>query len=103
MNLLGVGIGAIGAASGDRGGGFATIMSGVVGMVGSVVWMLLGALIIFGGVKMKSLKSYGLSMAAAVLAALPCTSYWCCLIGLPVGIWAIVVLMDQQVKASFTA
>lgn len=101
MNLLGAGLGAVGAASGGS-GGMTTLFSGVVGMVFNVVWMLLGGLIIFGAIKMKNLQSWGLAMASAVVAALPCTSYWCCLLGLPIGVWAIIVLMDQQVKASFT-
>jgi hypothetical protein len=56
--------------------------------------------IIFGALKMKSLESYGLAFAAAILAAIPCISPCCC-IGLPVGIWAAMVLNKPEVKASF--
>lgn len=97
LNLLGTGLGAMGAA---EGGGISGIFSGVIGLVFNVVWLLMGGLVIFGALKMKNLQSYGLSMAAAVIAALPCTSP-CCFLGLPLGIWAIVVLMNQDVKASF--
>jgi hypothetical protein len=31
---------------------------------------------------------------------IPCLSPCCCL-GLPIGIWALVVLLDNNVKASF--
>ena len=102
LNLLGTGLGAFSAASGGS-GGMSTLFSGVIGLVFNVVWILLSGLVIFGAVKMKNLQSWGLSMAAAVVAALPCTNWPCCLLGLPLGIWAIVMLMDQQVKASFTS
>lgn len=99
MNLLGTGIGAFAAASGDSGGA-GSLFSGVLGLVFNVIWLLMGGLVIFGALKMKNLQSYGLAMAAAVIAALPCTSP-CCFLGLPIGIWAIVVLLNQEVKGSF--
>jgi hypothetical protein len=48
---------------------------------------------------MRKLRSYGLVLVAAVLAVVPCTFAW--IIGLPMGIWALVVLMDPEVKAGF--
>ena len=99
MNLLGTGIGAFSAASGDS-AGMGSLFSGVVGLVFNVIWLLLSGLVIFGALKMKKLESYSLSMAAAVVAALPCTSP-CCVLGLPLGIWAIVVLVNQDVKSAF--
>jgi hypothetical protein len=99
MRLLGMGMSGVAVASGDS-SGFAGLMSGVVGLIFSIVWLLMGAVVIFGALKMKSLQSYGLAFAAAVLAALPCTSP-CCFIGLPIGIWAIVVLLNDEVKRSF--
>lgn len=98
--LLVTGVGAMGAASGDP-DGVGALMGGVVGMVMTVVWMLFSAIIIFGGVKMKNLQSYGLAMAAAIIGMLPCTTGWCCLLGLPIGIWAVVILMKPEVKSSF--
>lgn len=100
LRLLGMGISGVAAASGDS-SGFAGLMSGVVGLIFSIIWLLMGAVVIFGAMKMKSLQSYGLAFAGAVLAALPCTSP-CCFIGLPIGIWAIVVLLNDEVKRSFT-
>ena len=99
MNLLGTGLGVMGAAGGAE-GGVGTIFSGVIGMALNVIQLLMGGIVLFGGIKMKSLQSYGLAMAGAVLAAIPCTSP-CCFLGLPIGIWAIVVLMNQQVKSAF--
>ena len=61
--------------------------------------LLMGVLVIVGAVKMKNLKSYGLAMTAAIIAIIPCSP--CCLLGLPFGIWALVVLNDENVKAAF--
>src|SRR5688572_29302837 len=99
MNLLGTGLGAVAAAGGDS-GGVGSIMGGVVGMVWQAICLLMSGLVLFGALKMQKLQSYGLAMAGAVIAAIPCTSP-CCFLGLPLGIWAIVVLMNAQVKASF--
>ena len=53
-----------------------------------------------GGLKMKSLESYSLVMTVSVIAMIPCFSP-CCLIGLPIGIWALVVLSKPEVKSAF--
>jgi hypothetical protein len=62
--------------------------------------LAVGGVIIFGGWKMKELKMYGLAMTASILALIPCISPCCCLT-LPAGIWSLVVLMNQDVKAAF--
>jgi hypothetical protein len=49
--------------------------------------------------KMKKLERYGLAMTASILAMLPCSL--CCVLGLPIGIWALVVLMKPEVKSAF--
>lgn len=62
--------------------------------------LLLSPLVIYGGVQMMRGKSYGLACAAAVIALLPCAT--CCfLIGMPAGIWALIVLNQADVKAHF--
>ena len=62
--------------------------------------LLLAILVIVGGMKMKNLDNYGLAMTAAILGMIPCISP-CCLLGLPFGIWALVVLGRPEVKAAF--
>jgi hypothetical protein len=59
------------------------------------------ALIFFGGWRMRQVKSWGLSVAASVCAMLPLTACCCCIAGLPVGAWSLVVLMKPEVKAAF--
>ena len=68
----------------------------VISFLGSVV---LGPLIIIGAVNMLNLRSHAWATAAAVLAMLPFSVAW--LIGLPIGIWALVVLGNPEVKAAF--
>jgi hypothetical protein len=61
--------------------------------------IILGAFIILGAVQMLRLRSHGLATTAAVLALLPCGPAW--LVGLPVGLWALLVLSTPEVKAAF--
>jgi hypothetical protein len=76
------------------------MLSGAVGVVFNVIAILLSGLILFGAMKMKKLESYGLAMAASIIAMIPCISP-CCLVGLPIGIWALVVLSKPEVKSAF--
>jgi hypothetical protein len=101
LNVLGAGIN-MASMAGQSGTpeGLANMMSGTLGVLSSVIGILIGALIFFGAMKMRTLTNWNLSLAAAILAMVPCISPCCCL-GLPIGIWALVVLLDQNVKASF--
>lgn len=76
-------------------------VSGVVNWALAVLVLVLGGLVIWGGIKMKQLENYGLCMTAAIISVLPC-SFPCCLIGMPFGIWALVILSKPEVKAQFT-
>jgi hypothetical protein len=58
--------------------------------------------VIFGGMRMLQLRSYGLCVLASIVAALPCVSPTCCCgVGGLVGIWSIVVLLTPQVRMMF--
>jgi hypothetical protein len=59
----------------------------------------MSGLVVYGAYKMRRLENHGLAVAAAVLAMIPCSG--CCVLGLPFGIWALVVLNDPSVKAAF--
>jgi len=96
LNALGVTVGA--AEGGDQ--GLANMASGGVGVAQSIVGIIVGVVILMGALKMKDLQSYGFAMTAAILAMIPCVSP-CCLLGLPFGIWAIVILSNAEVKAAF--
>lgn len=97
LNALGTGIGA--SQGGNQ--GMSSMMSGGVGIVFNIVAILMGIIVLLGALKMMKLQSYGFAMAASIIAMVPCVSP-CCILGLPFGIWALVVLMDAQVKAAFT-
>ncbi len=63
---------------------------------------LSGIVIIVAGMKMKGLSGRGLAMTGSVMAMIPCVS-GCCLVGIPIGIWAIITLGKPEVKAAFAA
>ena len=52
--------------------------------------------ILFGAFQMLQLRSYAWAMAAAILSILACS-----LVGLPLGIWALIVLARQDVRETF--
>ena len=62
--------------------------------------LAMSILVLVGSLRMKALRNYEFSMIAALLALLPCVTS-CCLIGLPFGIWAIIVLRRPAVKSQF--
>ena len=72
--------------------GVGMLITGVLGVIGNII-------VLVGSLKMKSLKSYGFSLAAMIIAMIPCTA--CCLLQLPVSIWGLIVLNDANVKNAF--
>jgi len=79
---------------------YVTMMSGTIGVVMSILAIGIGVLVLLGALKMRSLTSYGLALTSSILAMIPCLSPCCC-VGLPAGIWALVVLNKADVKAAF--
>ena len=76
------------------------MLTGRVGVVLGIIGLLMSGVILLGALKMKKLESYGLAMTVSILAMIPCLSP-CCVVGLPIGIWAVVVLSKPEVKAAF--
>lgn len=76
------------------------MLSGPVGAIGSVIGLIFAGFILFGAIRMMALRNYQLAFAASILAMLPCTC--CCVLGLPFGIWALVVLNKPEIKSQFT-
>ncbi|WP_224365719.1 hypothetical protein [Hyalangium versicolor] len=70
------------------------------GIFSSIFQLGLGGVTLFGGLKMKNLESYGLAMAASIIAIIPCFGSCCC-IGIPIGIWSLIILNKPEVKAAF--
>ncbi|MDC0714077.1 hypothetical protein POL68_36770 [Stigmatella sp. ncwal1] len=76
------------AAASSKGGIFVNLLS-----------LALNGLVFFGALKMKNLESYGLAMAASIIALIPCFGCYC--IGIPVGIWSLITLNKPEVKGAF--
>jgi len=75
-------------------GGFEVLIAYALGLARSVT-------ICYGASAMKKLQGRSLAMTAAVLSVIPCLS-GCCILDIPVGIWALVVLNDPYVSRAFT-
>jgi hypothetical protein len=67
---------------------------------GGILWVLLSILALVGAIRMMSLRNYGLAMTSAIVTVIPCVTP-CCLLGQAAGIWALVVLMNNDVRAAF--
>jgi hypothetical protein len=74
--------------------------SGPTHAASGIFALVVSAVIIYGALQMKNLKSYGLAMTSSVLGMIPCSP--CCLVGLPIGIWSLIVLMKPEVKSAFS-
>ena len=79
---------------------YTQIYEGAAGIASSLIGIFVAAFIIYAALKMKDLNQYGLCMVASILAMIPCISP-CCIIGLPIGIWCLVVLTKPEIKAAF--
>jgi len=71
-----------------------------IGIVSDLFGLAMSVLILMGALKMKSLRSYEFSITAAILSMVPCVTP-CCFIGLPFGIWALIILRTPEVKSHF--
>ncbi len=71
------------------------------GQIFAVFFMAISAVIVLiGSIYMIRLKSYRSAMTAAIVSSIPCCSP-CLFLGIPFGIWAIVVLARPDVKSRF--
>ena len=61
-----------------------------------VLWLPLGIFTVIAALKMKQLRAYGLAVAASILAIISMNP-----IGIAIGIWALVVLNQPEVRKAF--
>ncbi len=80
--------------------GYADLAAGAAGVAFCFVGLLVAGFIIYASLKMKTLTQWGLCVAASIIAMIPCISP-CCIVGLPIGIWCLVVLAKPEVKTAF--
>jgi hypothetical protein len=62
--------------------------------------IIASVVILLGGIQMIRLQTWGLGIAASVLCLVPCISP-CVIMGIPCGVWGLVVLCNGKVKDSF--
>jgi hypothetical protein len=75
----------------------------IINLAFTVVGVAGAAFVIYAGMQMMKLRSRTLAFVASILVMIPCFTSCCCLIGIPIGIWSLVVLNKQDVKAAFTS
>jgi hypothetical protein len=68
-------------------------------VVGPIVRLIWGGVVLTGAIQMRSLKNRGFVMASCIVAMVCCNE--CCLLGIPFGIWGLVVINDESVKRYF--
>jgi hypothetical protein len=66
----------------------------------SFLFGLLGLFVFIAAIQMARRRTYGLAMAGSILAMVNVGNLCCCL-GLPFGIWALIVLARPEVRAAF--
>jgi hypothetical protein len=87
-------------ALGNKGDMIPMFVGGTVGTIIAAISIVGAVVITIGGMRMRNLENYGLSMTAAILALIPCFGP-CCLLGIPIGIWALITLSDNTVRIAF--
>ena len=101
MSLVGTGMSAMKSSGSPELDRIIQMSSGGVGVLSGILHIACSVFLLFAALKMKKLESYGVVMAGTIMAMLPCVSP-CCILGLPFGIWSLVVLNQADVKGSFT-
>ena len=76
-------------------------MGGGLGIVQNVISAVAGVIVLMGAAKMQKLQNHQFALTAGIVAMLPCISP-CCVFGLPIGIWALVILNKPEVKSQFS-
>jgi hypothetical protein len=79
------------------------VAQGPVMPVAYVASMICAGLVILGGVKLMKLSGPVLPIVSSIFAMIPCTVGGCCLLGLPAGIWALIVINRPEVRAAMAA
>jgi hypothetical protein len=65
-----------------------------------IILLIAAIFVLYGSLKMKQLTNYRTAMAAAVVAMIPLVGP-CCFLGIPFGIWAMIVLLKPHVRDAF--
>jgi predicted Zn finger-like uncharacterized protein len=103
-SVLGVCAGIFTSAAGPqarRGGGFNNDgFEGIFTIFFYGVMLVASIVVVACSTKMKRLDSYAAAMTASILAVIPCLSP-CFVLGIPFGIWGLIVINQADVKEAF--
>lgn len=66
-----------------------------------IILLIASFFVLYGSLKMKNLTNYGTARSAAIVAMIPLVGP-CCILGIPFGIWAFIVLGRPHVRDAFT-
>jgi hypothetical protein len=104
LNLVGIGASGLSSELGDYGDydRYASFASSGMGIFFAFIGLCVSAFVIWAALKMKNLENRTLAVVASIVAMIPCLGP-CCLIGLPIGIWSLVVLMKPEVQQAFVS
>lgn len=72
----------------------------IIRTIWGILLIVASVFVLYGALQMKKMTNYGTAKAAAVVASIPLLGP-CCLLGIPFGIWALVVLGKPGVKEAF--
>ena len=79
----------------------AELLSGPLVKVLSLAGILTCAFITWAGFQMLKLQSWTACVIANILVMVPCFTSCCCVLGIPLGIWGLVLLFNADVKRAF--
>lgn len=71
-----------------------------VRIIWGAILIMASCFVFYGALQMKQLKNYQIARSAAIVAAIPCLGP-CCLLGIPFGVWALIVLNKPVVQKAF--
>jgi len=72
----------------------------IIRSVWGLILVVASSYVFNGAIKMKNLQNNTTAKTAAIVALIPCLGP-CCVLGIPFGIWALVVLSRPHVKDAF--
>lgn len=70
------------------------------GFVGGAIGLLADTLVILGAIALHRLRNFPLAMTGIIVSLIPCLSP-CLVLGMPFGIWGLVVLLSSEVREEF--
>lgn len=73
---------------------------GPVAIVVQCLFIIVNLVIITGAFFMSRMQSWGMSLTSTILAMVNFGTC-CCVLGLPIGIWSLVILLRPEIKAAF--